>query len=168
MISGSSSRRKGDSKADDARETILRGVKVLVGELVDLRHLATRVPALVPEPGPLGGELDGDGGEVHHLQHLLSLSVNLNNILFQSRHFRNVVVPPLPLLLLQLDGDSSNSAALEALHQVSDETSNLVSEGLGGDEGNLVHDPLVGVEVERQLGVVLLDDESRSLLNGLR
>ena len=27
----------------------------------------------------------------------------------------------------------------------------LVSEGLGGDEGNLVHDPLVGVEVERQL-----------------
>ena len=30
----------------------------------------------------------------------------------------DVVVPPLSLLLLQLDGDSSDWAALDALHQV--------------------------------------------------
>ena len=40
---------------------------------------------LVPEAGSLaGGDLDGDGGEVHHLQHLLGLSVNLNNVLKQN------------------------------------------------------------------------------------
>lgn len=47
----------------------------------------TREPrSLVPEATVLGGELDGDGGEVHHLQHLLGLSVNLNDILKQREH----------------------------------------------------------------------------------
>lgn len=30
----------------------------------------------------------------------------------------DVVVPPLPLLLLQLDGDSADGTALDPLHQV--------------------------------------------------
>ena len=42
----------------------------------------------------------------------------------------------------------------------------LVTERLGGDEGNLLNDPLVGVEVESELGVVLLDDDTSSLLDG--
>ena len=45
---------------------------------------------------------------------------------------------------------------------------NLVAERLGGDECHFLDDPLVGVEVEGQLGVVLLDDDPSSLLHGLR
>ena len=43
----------------------------------------------------------------------------------------------------------------------------LVAERLGGDDGDLLDDPLVGVEVESELGVVLLDDDPSSLLHGL-
>ena len=41
----------------------------------------------------------------------------------------------------------------------------LVAERLGGDEGDLLDDPLVGVEVESELGVVLLDDDTCGLLH---
>ena len=37
----------------------------------------------------------------------------------------DVVVPPLPLLLLELDGDAPDGAPLQPLHQVSDEPGNL-------------------------------------------
>ena len=43
----------------------------------------------------------------------------------------------------------------------------LVAERLGGDDGNLLNDPLVGVEVEGELRVVLLNDDTSSLLDGL-
>ena len=43
----------------------------------------------------------------------------------------------------------------------------LVAKGLGGYDGDLLDDPLVGVEVEGQLGVVLLDDDTSCLLDGL-
>jgi len=126
------------------------------------------VTILVPESGAVtGGELDGDGCKVHHLQHLLGLGINLDNILFKSRDVWNVVVPSLPLFLLQLDGDSPNGAALKTLHQMGDESSDLVPQRLGGNESNLLDDPLVDIEVKGELGVVLLDDESRSLLNRL-
>ena len=45
--------------------------------------------------------------------------------LLQLGHVGDVVVSPLTLLLLQLDGDASDGAALESLHQVSDEPGNL-------------------------------------------
>ena len=43
----------------------------------------------------------------------------------QSGHFWDIVVPPLPLLLLQLDGDAADGGALQPLHQVGDEPPNL-------------------------------------------
>ena len=46
--------------------------------------------------------------------------------LLESGHVRDVVVPPLPLLLLQLDGDAPDGGALQPLHQVSDEPGNLM------------------------------------------
>merc|ERR550539_2001758 len=118
--------------------------------------------------GPaVGGHLESRNAlEVHHLQHLLGLGVNLDDVLLQLGHVGDVVVSPLTLLLLQLDGDASHGAALESLHQVSDEPGNLVAERLGGNEGNLLNDPLVGVEIEGKLGVVLLDDDPGSLLDG--
>jgi len=41
----------------------------------------------------------------------------------------------------------------------------LVTEGLGGNEGDFLNDPLVGVEIEGELGVVLLDDDTSCLLD---
>ena len=45
---------------------------------------------------------------------------------------------------------------------------NLVTERLGGDKSHFLDDPLVGVEVEGQLSVVLLDDHPSCLLDSLR
>ena len=42
----------------------------------------------------------------------------------------------------------------------------LVAERLRGDEGNLLNDPLVGVKVQSELGVVFLDDDTSGLLHG--
>ena len=50
--------------------------------------------------------------------------------LLQLGDIGNVVVSSLPLLLLELDGDASNGAPLETLHQVSDEPGNLILNGL--------------------------------------
>ena len=44
---------------------------------------------------------------------------------------------------------------------------NLVPEPLGRDNGNLIANPLVGLEVQRQLGVVTLNDDLGGLLDGL-
>merc|ERR1719209_1127826 len=116
----------------------------------------------------IGCDLDRNV-HVHHLQHLLGLGVHFDSLrLLQSRSFRDIVIPSLSLLFLELDGDSSDSRALQSLHQVSDETSNLISKRFRGYNRNLVHNPLVGVEIQGELGVVLLDDQARSLLDGLR
>ncbi len=96
----------------------------------------------------------GDGLEVHHLQHVLGLGVDLDDVLLKSGHVGHVVVPSLALLLLQLDRDAADGRPLEPLHQVGDKAGDLVPQGLGGDEGNLLDDPLVRVEVEGQLCVV--------------
>ena len=50
-------------------------------------------------------------------------------------NFRNVVILALTLLLLQLEGDTTDRAALDALHQVSCEAGNLVPETLRRDNG---------------------------------
>jgi hypothetical protein len=73
----------------------------------------------------------------------------------------------LSLLLLELEGDASDRATRDALHQMGDETSNLISHSLRRDDGNLANKSLVDVEVKSQPRVVLLDDNSGGLLNGL-
>lgn len=45
---------------------------------------------------------------------------------------------------------------------------NLVAQGLGRDDGHLLADALVGVEVHGQSSVVLLDDDLGGLLDSLR
>jgi len=44
----------------------------------------------------------------------------------------------------------------------------LVAKTLGGDDGDFIADPLVGLEVERKLGVVPLNDDLGGLLDSLR
>ena len=45
--------------------------------------------------------------------------------------------------------------------------SHLVAKTLGCNDGNLIADSLVGLEVEGQLGVVSLDDDLGGLLDSL-
>ena len=63
----------------------------------------------------------------------------------------------LALLLLQLEGDAADWTALDPLHQVRGETSDLVPQLLGRDRGHLLGYILVHLEIQRELGVVLLD-----------
>ena len=42
---------------------------------------------------------------------------------------------------------------------MSDKSGNLVPQWLGGNQGHFLNDPLVCVEIQGQLGVVLLNDD---------
>jgi hypothetical protein len=53
-------------------------------------------------------------------------------------------------------------------HRSTNIPSNLVPQRFARDNGNLFTDPLVGVEVQRQSSVVLLDDQLGGLLDGFR
>lgn len=85
----------------------------------------------------------------------------------EGRNVRNVLVTSLSLLLLELEGNTTDRALLNALHQVCGETSNLVAKTLGGDVGNLVSETLVGLKVESELGVVTLNHLLSSTLDSL-
>jgi hypothetical protein len=100
----------------------------------------------------------------------------------------DVLILALTLLFLELEGDTADGTTLDTLHQMCCVSGDLVPETLGGDDGNLVPvvsklfiplpqlpyvqphliaNPLVGLEVERQLGVVPLNDDLGGLLDGL-
>lgn len=113
------------------------------------------------------GHLDDDVVEVQLLQHLLGLRIHFNDVLLQSRHLRYVVISALAFLLLQLDGDTTDLRVAQTLHQMCHETSDLVAQGLGGNDGHFLDDALVCVEIHRQPGVVLLNNDLRGLLDGL-
>ena len=73
----------------------------------------------------------------------------------------------LTLLFLKTERDTTDGSLLDSLHQVSGKTSNLVSESLGLDDSNVINDTLVGMEVNGELTVVLLNDGSGGSLNSL-
>ena len=50
---------------------------------------------------------------------------------------------------------------------MSDKSGDLVPERLGGNKSHLLDDALVDIEVQGQLGVVLLDDDLGGLLHDL-
>lgn len=108
--------------------------------------------------------------ETQRLNQVSGLLVNLQLVLgvrqVQSRNFWNVLVLSLTLLLLQLEGNTSNWTLLNSLHQVGGVTSNLVSQTLGWDGSNLRGQTLVGLKVQSQLWVVTLNQSLRSSLNG--
>ena len=84
-----------------------------------------------------------------------------------STHLRDIVVSSLPFLLLQLDTDSSDGTLLDPLHEMCNESSYLISQRLGRDDGHFFHDPLVGVKIKSQPSVVFFDDDSRCLFDSL-
>lgn len=111
----------------------------------------------------------------------------------QSRDLGNVLVLALSLLLLELEGDTTDGTALDTLHQVGGVAgcrensmliivpsvprsaaaiqvgvlTNLVAEALGSNDGDLIADTLVGLEVQGELGVVSLNDDLGGLLDSL-
>ena len=71
------------------------------------------------------------------------------------------------LLLLQFDGDTAYRSLLDTLHQMCHKPCNLVVEFLTGDDSNFLTYPFVDVEIQGQLGVVLLNDHPCCLLHCL-
>lgn len=55
-------------------------------------------------------------------EHVLGVRVDLDDVLFQGGDLRNVVIPPLTLLFLKLDGDSTDSTLLDTLHKMCHES----------------------------------------------
>jgi hypothetical protein len=105
----------------------------------------------------------------------------------EGRNLGNVLILALALLFLELERDTADGTTLDTLHQVSGVTgdlfsyqklcalccaeygrcSHLVAQALGGNDGNLIADALVGLKVESQLGVVTLNDDLGGLLDSL-
>lgn len=106
----------------------------------------------------------------------------------ESGNLGNVLILALTLLLLKLEGDTADGTTLNTLHEMGGVTSNLqyfpmsvfcnpscssgcaanlVAQALGGDDGDLIADALVGLEVEGELGVVPLNDDLGGLLDSL-
>jgi hypothetical protein len=129
----------------------------------------------------------------HGLEKVLGVGINielaglgLGDV--ESGDLGDVLVLALTLLLLELEGDTADGTTLNTLHQVGGVTSNLrefrisifgrecdvvvveshlVAKTLGGNDGDLIADALVGLEVEGQLGVVTLDDDLSGALDCL-
>ena len=103
----------------------------------------------------------------HRLQQIPRLPIDVDRLLLQGAHLGDEVQPTLALLLLELERDVPHGPLGDALHEVGRESGDLVPHPLGGGDGDLVDDALVGVEVEGEAGVVLLDDGPGGLLDGL-
>ncbi|GER41862.1 iron-sulfur cluster-binding protein [Striga asiatica] len=128
--------------------------------VAQLRHDADRALVL----------LEHDARQILHpegLQQIYGLLVNLDVVDFDGGLLRHEVHAALALLLLQLEGDAPDGPLLDPLHEVGRETGDLVAEALRGDDGDLLEDLLVGVEIKGHLRVVPLDDQAGGLLHGL-
>jgi len=107
------------------------------------------------------------------LEQVLGLSIDIELAALrvlsevQGRNLGDVLILALTLLLLELEGDTTDGSTLDALHEMGGVAGNLVAQALGGDDSDLIADSLVGLEVESELGVVPLNDDLGGLLYGL-
>lgn len=77
----------------------------------------------------LGGDLEAEGlDQLSGLRVDLQLAGGVAQV--QGRDLGDVLVLSFSLLLLQLEGDTSNGTLLNTLHEVSSVTSDLVSQSL--------------------------------------
>ncbi len=109
----------------------------------------------------------------HKSSHLgLSIDLQTGSAGIEGRHLGDIVVLPLALLFLELEGDTADGAFLDALHEMGGEAGDFVAEAFGGDDGlrgglgvkregrrgetyDFIDYPLVGVEVEGEAGVAV-------------
>lgn len=139
----------------------------------------------------------GAGGTyTHALQQVLGITVDIQLTRLglgdiQSRNLRDVLVLTLTLFFLELERDTAHRTLLDTLHQVGGVSGDLflsvlhthththnfeksrhqktylVAKTLRGNNRNLVAQALVGLKVERELGVVALDHNLGGPLDGL-
>lgn len=102
---------------------------------------------------------------LHHVLDDVVIDIDLLNVEF--RLLGDKVHTALSLGFLELEGNTADRSLLNSLHQVGNETSDLVSESLGRDDGHFLGDLLVQLEVQSQLLVVLLNDVSGRSLDSL-
>lgn len=105
-----------------------------------------------------------DASESQSLQHVSCVSVDVDSFLFQCRNFWDEVQSTFTLLLLELQRDTTDRGLCDTAHQVCRVSGNLVSHPLRWQDSDLIDDTLVGMEVQRQPCVVLLDDSTGTLL----
>ena len=105
--------------------------------------------------------------ESQTLEQVSCIGVNLDGLLLQGRNLGNKVQSAFALLLLQFKRDTTDGSLGNSAHQVRCVSSNLVAHALGWKDGNFIDNTLVGVEVDSESSVVLLDDGASTLLNGL-
>ena len=101
------------------------------------------------------------------LEHVPSVRVDLNGFLLQCGDLRHEIQSSLALFLLQFQRNTPNRSLGNSAHQVRCVSSNLVAHALGWQNGNIVDDTLVGVEVNGEASVVFLDNGASTLLYGL-
>jgi hypothetical protein len=101
-------------------------------------------------------------------KHIKRLLIHLNVVNLESRLIWHEVHAPLTLLLLELERDAPHGPALDPAHEMGGEPGDLVPKPLRGDDGDLLEDLLIGVEVEGHARVVALDHLARGFLHGLR
>ncbi|KYM92410.1 hypothetical protein ALC53_00865, partial [Atta colombica] len=112
--------------------------------------------------------------ELQHLQHFLGLWIDLDDVVLQSRDFRNIVVSAFPLFFLQLDGDTTYLTVSKPLHQISLNQyatylpSNLIAQGFARNNSNFLAYPLIRVKIQSETWIVFLDNEFRGLFDRLR
>ena len=94
---------------------------------------------------------------------LVSGSINTSVISWSRLRSQHIIIPPLLLFLLQLDGDSSHWVPL---NQMLDRACDLVAELLVGNNGSLLTHRLTGVEFIAQACTVFLSDDPGCLLLG--
>lgn len=105
--------------------------------------------------------------ETDVLQELNSVWIDFNRVQVKRRSVRNSVISSFSLFLLKFDGNSFDRTNLDSSHEMSNEAGNLVSHPHRRDDGNLIADSFVVLKVQSKLGVVLLDHDLGSLLDGL-
>lgn len=84
----------------------------------------------------------------HLLQDLVATSIDLLDL--DLGLLGDEIHSALALLLLESEGDTTDGFLLDSLHKMSGETSDLVSESLGLDLGDVINDSLVHVEIVGQ------------------
>jgi hypothetical protein len=105
--------------------------------------------------------------KVQGLKELVGFRINLNNRGIQGRELGHKVVTTLTLFFLKLEGDTGNRTTGDTLHQMGGETSNLVAKTLGLNDGDLIKDLLVDLEIKSKTRIVLFNNDTRGLLDSL-
>lgn len=112
-------------------------------------------------------QLDVGLVQTEALDHLSGVIVHSDRSRVNKRLLRDDLHLTLTLLLLELQRNASHRSLLNSLHERCDKSGDLVPQSLRGDNGNLLSDLLVNLEVQSQLLVVSLDDLTSCSLYGL-